>query len=1392
MAVQYNNPGNIRAGQGYAGETGKTYKAKDGSEYVIFDTPEMGLRAMFLDLRSKTKEFDGDLMKMIQKYAPEADGNDPVAYHKFVSDKIGKTTVTSNDLTDVVKSFILFENTKKMASNYIKPELLSVANTLSQDNTMPQSFRLSDALDRVNLPQKQEVTPTASQKPDSPITNEQAVALAQAQIEKSRAVGTRAKIATGQTIIADRVESQPQIIEQVQPKDVIPNQDEVPIIEEVQTKDPAPQQEPVSIIEEVTQEPTQDVVQEELPITDNLPQKSQSDLDIAIEAPSDIDTGAREKSLRDADTPSLLGKKLIKPSVPLSFDELQRVEKDRERRASSITTGDAVDAAIEEDWISSWALSGKKDYEPDPTLEYSKEQYADLTKGLPEDYHKFLEDAVSLPHATNLRERALKSYENDQKLSSLGWGGIGIRMGVAIADPVGIGVSIATEGALAPAVWGNKVGRLGRAIRSGTAAATTNAAIEAYLVSQNSVKDPYDVLYAAGAGFLLGGGIGAITGGRVEDPFNDGMANLAKVVDDAQAEETAIAINNKVVGERLDEASGTDTSVGAAENPLSRPVQVPDVRSDMDSMLDKAGDPTEASASLFGFELPKGASKFVRFDMTGYLLNSDNKIANYLGRIMGEDSVGFRKDGTRRLDDTADLNKTMSMKSSFALYYRVYDGSYKEWAKSQGHNFWTRTLNTHRREFGELVADAIENPDLPVSDAIRRAANRQAEIKRDLLREAKELGVEGFEDIPENLSYFSHLWDNFKYNSAINKYDFDVVVSLLKDGLVRGTENMPEEVAQSIARGMVKKMHTSAAGLDTGASRLFTTDQRDVMRSILIDEDYMDEVEADRILSLFDVNKDGTPARAKRRLRFDMNTEKRVYNKQTNKEEVLRLKDLQERDAEQVFTSYASQMAGRIGFAKVGIKSERQFKQLLDRNLAEAFDRDPVNGRTRAEKENFVAETMFNMIIGRSAPLAADPSGTYARSARLVQDYNFVRLMNQVGFAQVAELGNALSIDGVRGLMQAIPEMRRMLRRAKNGELEDEVINDMEAFSGSGSDRLTNQAMNKADTIGVFSEGRGDWIDKSLFFMAPVKRAVADISGMAPITLALERAAVRMAVQRLTNLAMGTGKKLSLERLAGLGLDEKMAQKIYDNIRTHGTTEKSSMFRNRKIKATNLAKWDPDARSAFLVAVNRWTRRSIQQNDVGNLNLYMTSTMGAIITQFRTFMLVSWGKQFLHGMKANDFAGYQAMMGSMFFASLSYMAQTQLNAQFRDDKEEFLKERLSVSAIGKAGFQRSSWASLFPALVDTGAGFFTDDPIFAYRSSGLDTNLVKGIPSLQALSTGLSTIQAGTRAALNPDLQWSQGQQRAANTLVPLQNAVIIKNALNKLVELQPKYSTME
>lgn len=81
--------------------------------------------------------------------------------------------------------------------------------------------------------------------------------------------------------------------------------------------------------------------------------------------------------------------------------------------------------------------------------------------------------------------------------------------------------------------------------------------------------------------------------------------------------------------------------------------------------------------------------------------------------------------------------------------------------------------------------------------------------------------------------------------------------------------------------------------------------------------------------------------------------------------------------------------------------------------------------------------------------------------------------MNQVGFAQVAELGNAVSIDGITGLIRVLPEFKSMLKRVRNGEIEDRVINDIEAFTGIGADRLIHNAVNRYDAEDMLAKGRG-------------------------------------------------------------------------------------------------------------------------------------------------------------------------------------------------------------------------------------------------------------------------------------------------------------------------------
>ena len=127
----FNNPGNIQKGAGFAGETGKTY---GNNRFSVFDSKEMGIRALFRDLRTKMKEFDGNVDSMIAKYAPPNE-NKTKNYAKFVKSQIGSDKITPDNLKDAVKAVIKKENTKKSAEYYLEDkEAFDLAEKLSNFN----------------------------------------------------------------------------------------------------------------------------------------------------------------------------------------------------------------------------------------------------------------------------------------------------------------------------------------------------------------------------------------------------------------------------------------------------------------------------------------------------------------------------------------------------------------------------------------------------------------------------------------------------------------------------------------------------------------------------------------------------------------------------------------------------------------------------------------------------------------------------------------------------------------------------------------------------------------------------------------------------------------------------------------------------------------------------------------------------------------------------------------------------------------------------------------------------------------------------------------------------------------------------------------------------------
>tara|TARA_Y100000114_G_scaffold117338_1_gene111695 strand:- start:278 stop:817 length:540 start_codon:yes stop_codon:yes gene_type:complete len=135
----YNNPGNIEMGQGFAGGyevTNKTYADDRERPFVVFDSPEMGMRALAMDINSKLIQFNGNVSEIIKKYAPKEDENTTINYVNYVQNKVGKKNITREDIGTTMSAMIEFENKKLpgVVDYYLKdPKTMQTALALAFD-----------------------------------------------------------------------------------------------------------------------------------------------------------------------------------------------------------------------------------------------------------------------------------------------------------------------------------------------------------------------------------------------------------------------------------------------------------------------------------------------------------------------------------------------------------------------------------------------------------------------------------------------------------------------------------------------------------------------------------------------------------------------------------------------------------------------------------------------------------------------------------------------------------------------------------------------------------------------------------------------------------------------------------------------------------------------------------------------------------------------------------------------------------------------------------------------------------------------------------------------------------------------------------------------------------
>jgi len=378
-----------------------------------------------------------------------------------------------------------------------------------------------------------------------------------------------------------------------------------------------------------------------------------------------------------------------------------------------------------------------------------------------------------------------------------------------------------------------------------------------------------------------------------------------------------------------------------------------------------------------------------------------------------------------------------------------------------------------------------------------------------------------------------------------------------------------------------------------------------------------------------------------------------------------------------------------------------------------------------------------------------------------------------------------MSQVGLKASLAAMPMFRVFLRDAKSGQLNYDWARQIEAMTGIGTDwRRGAGHFLPLDEFG--SQVRNSPWETAESVSQRMARATTAIGGLAPVMTVFQRTAAAGAMARFALDATGE-KALNMKRMAVIGIDRGMADKIADNMRQHAGFSPGTKvgIGDSRFTALNLDKWDPDARHAFTTALTRWTNKLMQENDIGQMMSVFGSNAGKMMVQFRTFLIGSYANNTLHNLHMRDGATVANFLGSSLLGALSYIAQTHLQSIGREDQQDFLDKKLSLDRIAAVSIHRGGWASLAPQLVDTGAWAAGFDPMFDVRASGQSSNLVGGIPAMDTASNVLNALRGFSHPLHG--LPYTQADMRALTGSLPFGNALPVVWASNAMMQGLPR-----
>ena len=648
---------------------------------------------------------------------------------------------------------------------------------------------------------------------------------------------------------------------------------------------------------------------------------------------------------------------------------------------------------------------------------------------------------------------------------------------------------------------------------------------------------------------------------------------------------------------------------------------------------------------------------------------------------------------------------------------------------------------------------------------------------------------------------------NIRLNKLTKKLeDFKNEALDLDESIKKGTlvdTKVAASKADILARAIIKASQMSANKSGFDIEGLFKSKNVDDLRSYL--EEVLPSTNAAEVAARDALIKEVsqswdliTSGRLEQRIRLNESYKTTINGRVTTFDELL------VNGADGLWHSYMNEMSGLIALAgRSGIKTRTQrlkYISDLNKSIDEAYKDGSTFDKKVAIEEKDTIDSFFKNILGKSAE--NDPTDMFSTGLRMLRKYNFMRVLNQVGIAQLPEFGISVAQQGMGTLVQEIPHFRRLLVRARKGELDDTFFEELEILGSANGTEYLHRAITPyeiedmgATAIGKAHDAGGG---KILDLVSKGERTTGYLSGLFVIDSLQRRMTMRLFVNRfakdLIDVTDGgknldkLGRRLRRYRVLGFTDDELKAIAKEFSGKNVITERTSTLFgKGRRVKHFNFQNWqDQDLVKTFARRVNRYTQRAVQYNYLGDTQRFFTDkALGKSMGQFRSFIMTAWSKQFLHNLLMADMAALNTALYTMFIGGLAYIGQTHMQTIGMSDgeKKKYLKKKFGTSeekiqTLARAAFQRSGWSSIMPMYADFAMSGLFPEYKFNTRSSGLEINLWKGNPTMDLIDGSFRTL-GQIQKSWRDDYRFSRTDLNRAMRLLPFQNMYGITNILN-------------